>query len=521
MTALLLLIALQDPDAIRVEKFVVNGATALSEAEIRAIVAPHEGTDMTMEQIGFVATRIEIEYFARGMIFTVAFVPEQEIRDGVVEITVVEGRITRIDVTPPPSHYDEEFLRNYAQPLLDNPRPTQADLDRALLNLSALPGMNAYGTLKPGDAAGDSILTMNLEEQHPFWAALHYDNYGTRDISEHRLSATLGLANLWDLGHWITVTNIVGFPVEHLWVIRPEYHAPIGADGLILHGAYTRTDFESDGALAVLDPTGRGQMIDVWATYPIIQETDLKLGLDAGFEWKELEQQFLGVTASEDRLSILRAGLNFEYMDGFGRNFAGIGVRQGFSNFLGSNDAVDEDASRLGAGGEFTSFTFYYARYQPVTEWLALVPRFSAQYAGSSDPLPAVETFGIGGFDSVRGYPSFEFSGDRGFNWGIEAQFKPVFLGDVPDPFDENSGRSLADMFQWVLFYEHGQAEVTNPAAGQDDLEVLNGWGTGIRVGYPGWIGIRYDVAWPVSGPTPSTRERPTHYVGVDVTINF
>lgn len=511
----------QEDPKIKVEKFIVKGAAGLSEEEVRAVVEPYEGSEMTLEEIREVARVLTLTYTARGHILSMAYVPEQEIKDGVVEIAVVEGVITKADLRSAPEHYSAGFLSEYAERLFNDPDVAQEDIERILLNLNDLPGLEVLGFVEPGEEAGSSVFAMDFVENHPFWMTFHYDNFGSPEISEHRASATLGLANLWDAGHWITVTNTVGFPVDHLWAIRTEYHAPVGTDGLILAAAYSHFEYEAGGVVAVLDPTGDGDAVDVWATYPILRKSGLELMLDGGLEWKVTEQKLLGTTLSNDRLSVIRAGLNFECDDDLGRNYAGVGIRRGIAGFLGSMDSTDDDASRVGAGGEFTKAEFSFARVQPVTDWFEVVGRFNAQWAVSNDPLVLSEMFGIGGPNSVRGYRIYEFSGDRGFGWGVELRLRPAFLDEVEDPFKDVSAYKLTDMIQMVLFYDYGQAKRFDPLPGEDDFRALDGWGAGIRLGYPEWVSIRYDVGFPIGGPSPVSGDAVEHYVSVDVSIKF
>ncbi len=506
---------------IRVVKFVVKGAAGLSEEAIREIVEPYEGTELTLKEIREVAAEISAAYGDEGRILTVAYVPEQEIKNGVVEIAVVEGRIVKAELDPEPAHYEPRFLLGFAERLLENPEVEQDDVVRVLKNLNDLPGLRVRGKVEAGDTAGASVLRMEVEEKHPFWASFHFDNFGYPDNSRYRASSTLGLADLWNAGHWITVTNTVGFPVDRLWAIRPEYHAPVGTNGLILSAAYTHVEHKVGGALALLEPTGDGDMADVWATHPILRRSGLDLVLDAGFEWKDLEQNLLGTRVSHDELSVFRAGFRLECQDGFGENRAFLGARRGVAGFLGAMHAEDDDASRAGAGGGFTTLEFSYVRTQPVNDWLTMIGRVNAQLDATNDPLVLSEMFGIGGPDSVRGYRIYEASGDRGFGCVVEARLRPVFLEAVKDPFDPESGRTLADMLNLVLFYDYGRIHRRDPVPGEDADTALDGCGAGIRAGYPGWVGIRYDVGRPVGGPTPVSDRHLDHYVSVDFTIRF
>ena len=140
----------------------------------------------------------------------------------------------------------------------------------------------------------------------------------------------------------------------------------------------------------------------------------------------------------------------------------------------GGLEADDPEASRLGAGGDFTKVNFTLYRLQRVATWVHLIGKFSYQYC--EDPLVVSEQMSLGGPDSVRGYPSFEVMGDRGYNASIEARIKLPFLDEIWDPF--NDQRTLFDMVQLAVFADVGEAELELPGVGEEDSIRLSGAAT-------------------------------------------
>ena len=513
----------QDPqEKVNVKQFKLNGATLCDPADLREVLAPHEGKDLTLQEIKAVADAVTALYHEQGYILAVAFVPKQEIKDGIVEITVLEGHLEKIKVSDT-MFYDSDFIGQYLSPLTATSGVRMDDINRSLLLLNDLPQMSARGTMRPGTETGGTIMNIDVEEKFPVWGGLNYDNYGTEAISKHRLGASLGIANLWDIGHWITFQAVTGLPVKNLSYYRASYHAPIGTDGLVLATAYARSDYEVDGVLRILDPQGQGDMIDFWASYPVIKRRNLTLNVEAGFEWKDFQNEILGIEFSRDKLSVFRVGAGIDYLDPIeGRNIASLQLRQGVADFLGSLDSVDTSASRLGSGGKFTKLLFSYRRNQRILDWLSIVARFKAQWADNSHPLVVSEMMGIGGYNSVRGYPSYEFTGDRGIEFGGELHVTPPWLLDVEDPFDADSGYTMAEMIRFVGFYDHAVARRFRPALGEDDLIQLRGWGGGIRLGYPGLFNIAFDVGFPFKDDVnPSTGREPTFYTGIEMSFSF
>ncbi|MHB8148586.1 MAG: POTRA domain-containing protein, partial [Desulfobulbia bacterium] len=71
----------------------VSGSSAFTAAELEALVADLIGGEHTLAELYQGAARITAYYRERGYIIARAYLPAQEIQDGVVVIAVVEGRI--------------------------------------------------------------------------------------------------------------------------------------------------------------------------------------------------------------------------------------------------------------------------------------------------------------------------------------------------------------------------------------------------------------------------------------------
>jgi hemolysin activation/secretion protein len=155
-------------------------------------------------------------------------------------------------------------------------------------------------------------------------------------------------------------------------------------------------------------------------------------------------------------------------------------------------------------------------RLQKITNWFSIIGKAQGQYAFHE--LVVSEQFALGGQDTVRGYAPFEFMGDRGYAGTLEARFSLPFLESVKDPIYEN--RSLVDMFQIVGFIDSGTATRIHPLPGERRKNVLTGAGTGVRIYYPDWVSIRFDVAWPISDFESSSHRDRFYYVSVILNLH-
>jgi hemolysin activation/secretion protein len=84
---------------VRVTRFVVTGSTVFTERDLAEVVpAPSADRSMALAEIEAVADRVTAFYRRHGYLLARAYVPEQDVVDGVVTIAVLEGRVESVEV---------------------------------------------------------------------------------------------------------------------------------------------------------------------------------------------------------------------------------------------------------------------------------------------------------------------------------------------------------------------------------------------------------------------------------------
>src|ERR1700757_4564096 len=107
---------------------------------------------LTIGQLQAIADGITKYYHDKGYFLARAVIPAQEIKDGVVNIRVHEGRLEKVQ-TSGNKMYSEQALARPFKPLLGE----LVTIDRpenALLTLTKYPGLSAAGVFRPGDDVG-------------------------------------------------------------------------------------------------------------------------------------------------------------------------------------------------------------------------------------------------------------------------------------------------------------------------------------------------------------------------------
>jgi hemolysin activation/secretion protein len=506
----------EDMTTVKVAKFKISGNTLVKSEELAPVVQEREGQELTLKQIKQVADAVTVAYRARGFGLAFCYVPEQQIKEGVVELVVVETKLDKILVEGN-DYFSSGFIQGHFEGLAGQQAVDWDLVERGLLRLNEYPGLKATGVLRPGSAPGTTDLAIQAEDRFPLLFSVDYDNFGTRSVTRHRFGQNLTVTNLWDVGHSLTVRNVIGDDPSDLWFLRASYTAVIG-DGFKVTPYYAHYQYDASGAgLSVLDPNGDGDVWGINASYPVILTRQLRVEPDIGLEFKDLEQKLLGVTTGEDDLSILYMGGRVEYTDEFdGRTIGAFHWRQGLGRFLGGMGHDASGASRDGADGDFTLLTLDLYRYQHVCSWLNVLLAIRGQYAANE--LVVSEQFNLGGPDSVRGYPNFQYLGDSGYTVTLEPRLRLPFLDGIPDPIVE--GRTMADNLQPVFFFDYGRAFLRSPEFGESDSEELAGAGVGLRFSFADRLNLRFDVGWPLTSEDSTTGQEPIYYLAVSFRIH-
>jgi len=146
-----------------VKKIEVIGNTVFRQDEISAIVKPYEGRDLTLNDLLKVRSQITQLYIDHGFITSGAYLPDQDLSNGVVQISILEGTLPKIEIEGI-QRINPEYVRYRVQ--LGITRPFNVEKLESQLNLleSELLFKNIESVLKAGEKPGESVLIVNVTE---------------------------------------------------------------------------------------------------------------------------------------------------------------------------------------------------------------------------------------------------------------------------------------------------------------------------------------------------------------------
>jgi len=386
------------------------------------------------------------------------YVPEQEITDGVLQLVVIEACVGQIACSG--NSWFSSWLYQHSLPLKPGDRITTDTLLTYVSWLNRNPFRNVDIVFTPGCDPGTTNIEFVVCDRCPFQVYAGVDNTGNDPTGNIRLygGATWGNAFWFDhiLNYqYTTTTDIKKFQSHSV-----HYTAPIAYRNLlILYGGYStvnpdEADLDSDGHVA----QGSIRYTTPYSTYcGSIHEFTL------GFDWKNFDTNlfFIGdnqvpLVVSTINLSQFTLGYAYGKEDDHGRFSFNL-------DFYGSPGKLlpNESDSIYDEISPNAKVKYLYGKLTMGRSW-CLVYGFNisalARLQLASGPLLPSERFGIGGYDTVRGYVEREFNADDAAVGNVELRtpaFSLLSQFNVCNPCDE---------MLFLAFFDYGYGHVIDPA---------------------------------------------------------
>jgi hemolysin activation/secretion protein len=253
----------------------ISGNTVFPADDLLALVREQVGREIGFADLDAITARIARFYRERGYLVARAYLPAQDIKDGDVEIAVIEGRFGKVSINNS-SLVRDSVIHGHLDHLAGRPVHGPA-LERKLLLLDDLAGVGDARTgLKAGSVVGESDMTVTVTPAPRFSGALDYDNHGNRYTGMHRVSGSVNIASPLGLGDQLGLRATHGF--NGFDYGRLHYQLPLGGDGFKLGAAYGANRYQL--SRPPFDATVNAGDSETWsltASYPLIRGQALNL----------------------------------------------------------------------------------------------------------------------------------------------------------------------------------------------------------------------------------------------------
>jgi len=478
-----------DSDTVFVKEIVFTGNTVIDNKTLQKATKAFRDKELTLEELGELTDLVTVTYQEEGYILARAYLPEQEIKDGLLTIAITEGKVGKILVTGK-IHYREDVIKRYFQQQLNHGIVKESLLEKGLLLTNEMEKVKTDIILKEGEKPGEVDIVLNTKDLSKLTFAidmgLDYNNFGSVIVSENKYGLRARVID-HNWGGVLSLRATIGEIYNNSALGNVDFSIPIYTRGTKLKFNYLKGNYTVGQELADLGLLGRTTNYGADISHPIFKKKNRNLTISFGYDHKYSESEILKQVRGIDELKLFNANIDFDNLDRFlGRNIVSLGYSYG---------SIDIDntvfPSRLEVDTQFDRVALTLVRIQKIYGNTNIMLRGTGRI--SDERLLPIEQTSIGGFGSVRGHDPSLFLGDSGYGASAEVMFAPPFMTDK-----SMFGQRVGQMIQFSAFYDHGGVYNSKPLAEEWKNQYLSGYGGGIRLFYKDRFNFKYDLGIPV-----------------------
>lgn len=404
-----------DNVSFHVAEFQFVGVTALDDADLKRLSGDTVGQELTLADLEQFAQRVTDYYSAHGYPFAYAYVPVQEVENGVVTIAVVEGRYSAVTLINT-SRLREGMIRALLGPVTKGAVIESYALTRAINRLNNTAGVAARSTFRSGAEEGTMELVVDLTEDRTWSGAFTVDSFGNPNTRRVRGSGIVARHNVSGRGDTLRLQVVSSGKGLLTGRIAYDFVVPSHVDVTRWNASYTQTNYELGGQLGVLDAHGSARVLRISGEEQHVASESMRLIHGVGLETKHLVDKILGMETPR-RVHAIDLNVTGEARQSHAVTQFSVGARFGY---LTIDEAVAklQDTLTAQTAGRFVTLNGSVRRVHRLAGSMMLRTSVSGQWASGN--LHTSEKFSLGGPGGVRAYAANEASGDEGWLANIE-----------------------------------------------------------------------------------------------------
>ncbi|MBV4453712.1 MULTISPECIES: ShlB/FhaC/HecB family hemolysin secretion/activation protein [Pseudomonas] len=420
----------------------LKGADSLSAADRAQLLKPYIGQCLGVAQLNELLKVITDHYLAKGRVTSRAYLPQQDLSTGHLQVLVVEGKLEALKRAEGSTVTDRELAMAF--PGKVGEALNLREIEQLVDQLNRLPSKQAQMELTPGTQIGGSEVRVKNAPQKPWRASLSRNNDGQKSTGEQQWGAGLEWDSPLGLGDQLMLRGGHDAVSDHQKTSKNSmlyYNVPWGWWNFSY--TYSESDYRTYGQTdsTKFKLNGDNENHQLRAERVIHRDDVSKTSVNVGLAHLRTNNYVLDVRTapSSNRLSELQLGINH------GRRIgnAFINLDLGMQNGIGLLDAQSQDErdalGRRQPNSRYRKYTATVSYLQPFSLWGESFS-FSSLATGqrSEDVLFSPQRMSLGGSASVRGFKDQQLTGDSGGYWRNEVRWaRPVTLDWMRPAFAE------------------------------------------------------------------------------------
>lgn len=468
---------------------VVDPALQLPKNLAAELESEFLGQPISMALLNRMVKKINKAYQATNFPLVDAYLPEQDITGGQVQVMVREAVLGEVRVEGA-KHSSPDYMRRQVRvPPGSRIDTRMIATDVAWLNENPIRNVNVV--YERGKAEGSSDVILKTKEVKPFQMYAGYANSGLRATGINEVSGGFNwyqvLGTEQSLGYQFSGNQELDRLKAHafVWSVPfPWRHR------LQLIGVMAENAVQSGTTGFPLDINGKSRQFSAAYTVPLASAWSRvrhKAYIAADYKSTTSDILFGGesLATSDAQVMQFRLGYDLVVTDKLGYTRLSFAAVHGPGNLIARNNYAAFDQLRAASQAEYWYGIAELERLLRLPKGFTVTAQLIGQY--TENRLLPTEQMLAGGYRTVRGYQESSARGDSGLRGTVELNLPPIhlFSGDTKDSLNG------------FAFYDGAYLKSTGAYESEPDQN-LHSIGVGMRYSITNLLDLRLAYGWPL-----------------------
>ena len=467
------------------------------------------GKPLTQKKLHQLKQDIQRYWRKHNLPLTIVHLPSQSLRDGIIRMEILESTLNEVHVTNNDWFADSIFTDAILlQPgeLID-----EGMLVRNIhfLNRNTFRHVDAIYT--PGKKTDTTDIELYVQDRLPFRLYSGLENTGTHVSDRYRWFLGTNWGNALWLDQVLSYQFTAAFDIDKFQAHSLQWQIPLFHKHILsFYGGYSYSNTDLSVTRSS-DSPAHGNTIQVSTRYtiPLIPSNYLCHEIYVGFDFKR----------TDTNIDFVSIDPKFSQYVNIGQFCTGYGLTYDISLYKTSFDLglfvqpggwlPDQENRRYNALRTLARNFYFYLK----TSWtniltlpygFAMHLNFKTQLS-TANLLPS-EQFGIGGYNTVRGYDERELNGDNAFLTNFEFRLPSFKIFNPPKKYKIYEG------MQFLGFFDYGVVGSHRHIDGERPSRYLIGMGPGVRYVLDPYLTIRLDIGFKLHDNPGFTSHNPMYH---------
>ncbi len=407
-----------DNSCRNISSIVLEGASLLSESTQKKLTTSLIKPCLKSTDIESLLGKITQYYIEKGFITTRAYIKAQDLRQGTLKISVVEGKVEKLVLE---DGEDNDSVNLYTSfPTIEGRLFNLRDIEQGLDQINRISSNHATMEIRPGSDVGQSIVVIRNQRTRRLHGNLTYDNLGSSNtgISQIGFNAALDnplhLNDSFNFTHRRTVEH--EFAKNHSRMNNFMYTIPFGY--ATITATHTRSDYATllrpPGGELIADGTTKSSTLS--ADYAAYRDSINVISLNSTFTIKTSNNYLAGQYLSVASRTLSSASLGSTWTTRLFNGGLSLNANHtwglGVLSSMKDPDGLPEFAPRA-QYSKWNGSINWMRPFQVLNQPFIFNSALTGQY--SKDVLYGADQMMIGNYYSVRGYRNTSIAGDIGY----------------------------------------------------------------------------------------------------------